>query len=74
MIDNNQRAQLLQVLQSPSWNVIEVMRKDLCDTIQYESKLQPTEWDTLRKVAYDEGQVAGINGFIKKLFNEARNV
>lgn len=74
MIDQNQRAQLLQLLQSPQWAIIDQFQQDLCDKIQYESKLQDTEWDTIKKLIGDEGQVAGIKRFIKELYKEASNV
>lgn len=74
MIDDNQRAQLLALLQSPQWRVIDQIQQDFCDKIQYESKLQDNEWETLKKLIGDEGQVAGIKRFIKELYKEASNV
>lgn len=74
MIDSTQKSQLLQILQSPQWAVIEHIRAELCDKIQYESKLQENEWETLKKLIHDEGQVAGINRLIKELYKEVQDV
>jgi len=73
MISNSEKSQIKILLQSPQWKVAERVAGELCDKISYNSKLRPTEWETLQTLLIQEGQVQGIKLFVKELYNEAQN-
>lgn len=71
-ITNQEKMQVRQLLQSPQWQVFERLSDMLCDQIAYDPKLKPTEWETAKTVAYDQGRVDGIKDLIKELYTLAR--
>ena len=73
MISETQRAQLLQLVQSPQWKAVEELKNELCSVIQNDSKLQETAEKTIQKVYTDEGMVMGMNKLINEIYNECRN-
>lgn len=73
MISDTQRAQLLQLVQSPQWKAVEELKNELCAIIQNDSKMQESDQATLKKVYLDEGMVMGMNKLINEIYNECRH-
>ena len=67
MISNAQQSQLKVLLQSPQWGAAAGIAEELCAKIAADPKARETEWETLKKVLDDEGQIKGIRRFIKEL-------
>lgn len=69
MISSLEKNQIKSIILSPAWGIIELIRKDLIQNIQNQTKLQDTEWETLKTTIFNEGQIAGINKLVQELFN-----
>lgn len=73
MVSSQDKSAIKQLLQSPQWQVAERLANELRDQIAYESKVGGTEWESLRKLLGDDGQIRGIERFIKELYKVATN-
>ncbi len=60
-----------QLLQSPSWRVVEQVAEELKDQAKEQVGLRDTEWETIKSVAATEGRIQGINAFIQELYKIA---
>lgn len=69
MISKQEQQQLLSLLQNPSWGIVDKMANELCDRIRYEVTVGADQWETVRDTLINEGQVRGIQRFIKGLYN-----
>lgn len=72
MIDANQKQQLLSLMQSPQWNVIDQIANGLCDRIAYNEVAADTQWDLVKTKLTDDGKIAGIRQLLKTLEEYAR--
>lgn len=68
-----EKSQIKMFLQSPQWQLIEQIVKELIQKIRDQSNLRETEWETAKSVALEEGQVQGINNLIQELYRIAQN-
>jgi len=57
------------VMQSQAFGAFEQLKKDLLEKLQGESRLSDTEWETLKKAVFIEGQIEGINRFFKAIYD-----
>lgn len=73
MIDKNQRSQIRALLTSPQWASLELLAKELCAKIDDETIVSETEWLTLQTALMNEGQVRGINRFLKEIYDHAND-
>lgn len=64
-----EKNQLRALITSPGWLVAESLKNEMCDKIAYEPKLKDTEWETARTVAFDSGQIEGLNRFFQEIIN-----
>ena len=73
MISEQERGQLLQLLQSPQLGVVESIANSLCDKIRYDSTLRDNQWDTVKDTIHNDGQVSGIKRLLKELYNHVQS-
>jgi hypothetical protein len=71
MLTKGEQQQIKALLQDPKWAVIENQANDLCDKIKYDTAIRNSEFETLKAVFMNEGQVQGIKRFIQQLYKEA---
>lgn len=72
-LSNTEKIQIRQLLQSPQWATAERLASLLTDSIAYNSKVKETQWDTMRTLLLEEGEVRGIRKYIQELYNAAQN-
>ena len=72
MSNPSEKSQVRMILQSPQWKTIEALANKFCDEVSYSNKVRDSEWDTLKAVLIDEGQVRGIRKFLQELYKEAQ--
>ena len=68
MITKQEKAQIRSILQSPQWGSVEHLANELCSKITGDSPLRETEWETLRSVILQAGQVEGIKRLLQELY------
>ena len=71
-LTKGERQQIRQILQTPQWATVDRLANLLCDKISYSSKVKDTEWETLKTVLTEEGEVRGIKRLIQEMFNQAQ--
>lgn len=59
------------LVESPTWRVVEDIAKEFIQRIKDNSNLAETDWETLKNVAIEEGQIRGINTLIQELYKIA---
>lgn len=73
MIDGPQRKQILALMQTPQWGVLEQVAEQLKEVIKDEEFEYFTEWEYISKNLRRDGQVLGITRFFNELYKEVRN-
>ena len=74
MLTKQQKSQLKQLIQSPSWAVVEVLVNEFCEKQRQDPALKETEWETLKTVLLVEGQVRGVRNFIQEVYLQTQDV
>lgn len=69
-----ERGHIKQILQMPQWKSVEHLASMLCDRIAYNSKVKPTQWETLKSAIWDDGQIQGIKGLLQEMYKQALEV
>ena len=72
MPTTGEKEQIRQLIGTPQWATVEALANQLCETIERDTVVGDSEWDTLKKALLDEGQVRGIRKFIAELYKEAQ--
>ena len=65
---------LLRLMQSPDFRVLESVIESMCQDIQSREKTRDTEWETLKNVLMDEGQVRGLRQLITSIMENIKDV
>ena len=73
MLTDQEKQQILHLLQHPAWRIIEQFSQYLCNEIKDISPIRDTEWETVKELLLREGQVQGIKRFINELYNTQLN-
>lgn len=68
-----EKSMVRQILQSPGWRIIEDMAKEIIQKTRDQSNLRETEWETIKSVAVEEGQIQGINLLIQEIYKTAQD-
>lgn len=72
MLTEIEKQQILFILQSPQWRTIEQFSKYLCNEIKDEPSIRDTEWETVKTILFNAGQVEGIKRFINELYKQVQ--
>ena len=72
-MNKQDKSQIKQLLQDPKWQVVENVAKEITQSVKDQSNLKETLWETGKSVAFEEGQVQGINQLLKRLYKEAQD-
>ena len=73
MITKGEQQQIKSLLQTPQWQVAEMIANKFRDKLAYDSPVRETEWDTIKTTLIKEGQIQGIKIFIEELYKIALN-
>lgn len=73
MIIQKDKNAIRTVLQSKEWQIIERIAQEIISQIKEGSNLKDTEWETVKAVALEEGQIQGINRFVQELYKQAQD-
>lgn len=73
MLSDSDRQQLLGLMQSPQWRVVDQIADNLAATIESESTVRDSEWETIRATLLKEGQSTGVRKLINELYKYAKN-
>lgn len=71
MLSRPEKTQLKQALQSPQWATVEKFADAMCAKIKDSSPVRESEWESIKAMLTQEGQIQGIRTFIKELYNQA---
>lgn len=71
MMTQAEQSSIKQILQSKSWPAAERLANLVCEQIQAESVERETEFETLKAVFKQSGQVAGIRRFMQEMYHNA---
>ena len=74
MISQNEKQQILYLLQSPQWGSVERIADELCKEIKDGDFIGDSEWETLKQMLLRVGEVQGIRRFINELYNQTKDV
>ena len=72
-MNKQDKSQIKQLLQDPKWQVVENVAKEITQSVKDQSNLKETLWETGKSVAFEEGQIQGINQLLKRLYKEAQD-
>ena len=72
-MNKQDKSQIKQLLQDPKWQVVENVAKEITQSVKDQSNLRETLWETGKSVAFEEGQIQGINQLLKRLYKEAQD-
>lgn len=72
MIGKTEKQQILSVIQSPQFRIIEQVAKEFCDKLSREPVVGDSQWETIKTAVMTEGKIRGINDFISELYNLAQ--
>ena len=67
MLTRTEKSFIKSLIGTPTWQVLMQVQATLCDEISYQPKTGEDEWDTLKNVLGQEGQVYGIRRFFQEL-------
>jgi hypothetical protein len=73
MLTQQEKSQIRGILQSPQWKTIERLADLVCTNIKNDSPLRDTQWETLRVLLSQEGQIQGIRTFIREAYNQCQD-
>lgn len=68
-IQDNTREQIKQVLQSPQWKAITYIAEQYIVFLQAQPRAKDTPDQTLQNTLIIEGQIKGVEGFIRELYS-----
>lgn len=71
MLTLHQKNQIKYILQDSRWKIIEDFADELCRKIKSNTVIGENQWETIKNLLLQEGEVRGIKRFIKELY---RNV
>ncbi len=74
MIDNKERQQIRELISDPKFRVVEKIANDICDKIKEDSAIKDTQWETLKFMLTQEGEMRGIRRLIQALYNLAKDI
>lgn len=69
MITQAEKSMLRQLIQSPTWSIIERLAQKQIDKIKTDSYVKETEFETIKTVLLSEGQIQGITNLINYIYN-----
>lgn len=69
----DEREQLLQLIRSPWWRIVEQIANEHITRIRSEPTTKETEWETLKEAIAKDERVAGIQLLITSVKNEANH-
>ena len=72
MINEQEKNQIRNLLNSPQWKLIERLGEEVCQRILDNSTVRDSEWETIRATFEKEYQVKGIRHFISEFYNNAQ--
>jgi len=55
-------------LSSEDWILVKRLAEEMIASLQTESTLKETDYDTIKETAFKEGQLQGVRDLIKKIF------
>jgi hypothetical protein len=67
-MDEREKSQIKQLVQSYQWPVIERFAEELKKKIREDDCSRDTQWETLKTLLLKEGQVRGITRLIQELY------
>lgn len=71
MRNEQELAQLRNLIQSPQWQTFIAFAEGLCASIKTEPHAYDTEWDTIKDALLAEGQVRGIQNLLQSVKRDA---
>lgn len=62
-----EKSQIRGLVQSPQWKTVERVAKEFMDSVAFANKVRESEWETLKSVLEDEGQLKGVSRLLQEL-------
>ena len=70
-LTTQEKSQLKAVIRSPQWRIVERVAEMMCVKVKENVPIRDSEWETLREVLQQEGQIQGIRKLMQELFLQA---